>query len=905
MANEVVNRRLNIYIDQATAEQSLERLTKKENELVAAIERQKKAGKDATKQMNDLGDTRNRIGQIKDVLDGKVLPSIRMAEAAVQKLNRELKTLPANSEAAAQKLQQLRAAEQTLLRVRNAANGINTSLNDIAKNQGFLGKIQNGLGSLLGSGGLLAGGIVGGAALGGGIITFLSDAVTEALQAEEATARFRAQLENLGRLDVFERLSQSADDFADSFKFLDNDQIIGVFEKLIDYGKLTEAQIKQLTPVIIDFAAKQRIDLGTATDVITKALEGNGKALKTYGVDIKDAKDVTEAFGIVMTELKPKVDGAAAAFGETTEGQIKRTRQEIANLQEDLGTKFLPFIKLFLQTVSDGIGWIERLFTAGTVYTSRTQLGADIEARQGFLKKLADDFEQYSRDIQKKQILTQSKLIESLGADLKTASGQRKALLARQFEEEVQLFNKYLEIFKRNNGQTIGINSGGTSDDQKKNQEEAAREAKRQREIAQRERAQAQKDLTDVLNKTEEATQPILAAYRKINEQATEDIKKIQTALAKGLISPEQAQSALDGVERVLNETRDKLNKQFKLTSGFLDIIPEGGDIDAATQADAKALGTNIGNKIIEAVGETLQEEGDPISEWVNRNSENIDFVFGTVSQLADAFSLLGEVRSNADQASLEKELANNEKRKNSAKDLLDRRLISQQEYERRTAAIDKKSEDRQREVRKRQFERDKNAQTVQAVMNAASAVLSTLAARPGSLDIVSLGAFRAISLGLIGVTTAAQIAAIRSAKAPQFAKGGFLPDGPSHAQGGIALVDRAGRKIGEVEGGEPILSRKTYARNKPLIDMLMAGSQSGTGIMTMNIPRITSSMKTVFENGGFIPRATEASSNELTTAVKDLNQILAGGIIAKMMYGEYEDVSNRIDNIRSQSRVS
>ena len=106
MANEVVNRRLNIYIDQATAEQSLERLTKKENDLVAAIERQKKAGKDATRQMNELADTRNRIGQIKDVMDGKVLPSIRMAEAAVQKLNRELKSLPANSEAAAQKLQQ-------------------------------------------------------------------------------------------------------------------------------------------------------------------------------------------------------------------------------------------------------------------------------------------------------------------------------------------------------------------------------------------------------------------------------------------------------------------------------------------------------------------------------------------------------------------------------------------------------------------------------------------------------------------------------------------------------------------------------------------------------------------------------------------------------------------------------
>lgn len=903
MANEVVNRRLNIYIDQATAEQSLERLTKKENDLVAAIERQKKAGKDATRQMNELADTRNRIGQIKDVMDGKVLPSIRMAEAAVQKLNRELKSLPANSEAAAQKLQQLRAAEATLVRVRNAANGVNTSLNDIGKNQGFLGRIQNGLGSLLGNGGLLAGGILAGGAIFGQAVTFLSNAVTEALQAEEATARFRAQLENLGRLDVFERLSQEADDLADSFRFLDNDEIIGVFEKLIDYGKLTEAQIKQLTPVIIDFAAKQRIDLGTATEVITKALEGNGKALKTYGVDIKDAKDVTEAFGIVMTELKPKVDGAAAAFGETTEGQIRRTRQEIANLQEDLGTKFLPFIKLFLQTVTDGIGWIERLFTAGTIYTSRTQLGADIEARQGFLKKLADDFEQYSKSVQRKQIFTQSELIQQLGADLKTASGQRKALLAQRFQEEVQLFNQYLEIFRRNNGQTVGINSGGTSDEEKRRQEEAAREAKRLRDQAKRDRDQAQKDLTDVLNKTEEATKPILAAYRKINEQATEDIKKIQNALKLGLISPEQAEQALAGVERVLNESRDKLNQQFSLTSGLLNIIPEGGDMDAAMQADAKALGTNIGNTIIEAVAGTIAED-DPIKKWLQdpENQELLDQAFSIARDLSDLFVNIGQVRANAEQAAFDKEVANNEKRKESAQKLLESKLISQQEYNRRVSQIDKQQGDRERELRKRQFERDKNAQTAQALISGAQAQLTTLARFGAPIPPNFLGiAANVLTLAV----TAANIAAIRSAKPPQFAKGGFLPEGPSHAQGGIALVDRAGRKVGEVEGGEPILSRKTYARNKPLIDMLMAGSLSGTGIMTMNVPRINNSMRTVFENGGFIPKAGDVSSNELTTAVKDLNQILANGIIAKMLYGEYENTSDRINAIRSQSRVS
>ena len=494
-------------------------------------------------------------------------------------------------------------------------------------------------------------------------------------------------------------------------------------------------------------------------------------------------------------------------------------------------------------------------------------------------------------------------MIKQLGEDLKTASGQRKALLAQRFQEEVQLFNKYLEIFKRNNGQTIGINSGGTSDDQKKNQEEAAREAKRQREIAQRERAQAQKDLTDVLNKTEEATKPILAAYRKINEQATDDIKKIKTALAKGLISPEEAEQALDGVERVLNETRDKLNKQFKLTSGFLDIIPEGGDIDAATQADAKALGTNIGDKIIEAVDEALAEK-DPIKKWLQdpENQELLDQAFSIAQDLSDLFVNIGQIRSNAEQAAFDKEVANNEKRKESAQKLLDSKLISQQEYNRRVSQIDKQQAEKERELKKRQFERDKNAQIAQALISGAQAQLTTLAKFGTPLPPNFIGIAASV---LTLAVTAAQIAAIRSAKPPQFAKGGFLPDGPSHAQGGIALVDRAGQKVGEVEGGEPILSRKTYARNKPLIDALMAGSLSGTGIMTMNVPRINSSMRTVFENGGFIPKAGEASNNELTTAVKDLNQILANGIIAKMLYGEYENTSDRINAIRSQSRVS
>jgi hypothetical protein len=55
-----------------------------------------------------------------------------------------------------------------------------------------------------------------------------------------------------------------------------------------------------------------------------------------------------------------------------------------------------------------------------------------------------------------------------------------------------------------------------------------------------------------------------------------------------------------------------------------------------------------------------------------------------------------------------------------------------------------------------------------------------------------------------------------------KFEQGGILPDGPSHNNGGLKLVDPYGLVFGEVEGGEPILSKNTYANNRGLVDALL-----------------------------------------------------------------------------------
>lgn len=883
---KVVNRRLNIYIDQGTAEQSLAALTKQEDKLTAAIERQRKAGKDATAEMNRLADTRRRIGELKDVMDGKVLPSVRMAEAAVQKLNRELKQLPANGEAAARKLQELRAAEATLSRVRNAANGVNNSLNDIAKNQGFLGKIQNGLGSLIGPGGLLAGGIIGGAAALGQAVTFLSDAVSEALQANEAAARLKATLDNLGRADAFENLANQADAFADSVGYLDNDDVIGVFEKLITYGKLTEKQIMDLTPVIIDFAAKQRIELSESASVIIKALEGNGKALKEYGINVKDAKDETEAYGIIMDQLAPKVSGSAKAFSEELNGSIATTRQEIKNLKEDIGTELLPVVDKFWKVIRGALSGLKDLISDLRIVSNSDNFS--FGDRLSFISGRIDP---------------------ELRARIEA---QRAANVDKNKVDPVTGKDGYGRVYRPDNSSALGSGSTTSKKDEqnaKTERERKAREAQQERDRLKRERDAALKDFQDVQKQVENATAPILSAYRKINEEAEDRIKKIQEVLKRGLITPAEAQQALDGVERVLNQQRDELGSKFKLTSSFVDSLPGGPDFDAAMEEDVKWNGKALGEKVRESIikGVSGEGEGNQENGWDEAlrkfKEEYFNPAMEIAGQLVGLFDAIGVARSNAEQAAFEREVANNDKRRDSARKLLEQKLISQQEYDRRIANIDKQQDQRQKDLAKRQFERDKNANTARALMQGAAAQLETLSRFGAPIPPNFIGiAASALTLAL----TAANIIAIRSAKPPQFEKGGFIPSGSSHAQGGISLVDnRTGARVGEVEGGEPILSRKTYARNKPLIDALMAASQSGTGTLSLNVPKLVQARQTIFENGGFIPKSGENGSIDMSKTLAQLTAILQRGIKADVVFGEYEAKADRINNIRSQSIIS
>lgn len=143
-------------------------------------------------------------------------------------------------------------------------------------------------------------------------------------------------------------------------------------------------------------------------------------------------------------------------------------------------------------------------------------------------------------------------------------------------------------------------------------------------------------------------------------------------------------------------------------------------------------------------------------------------------------------------------------------------------------------NEAEQERIRKKAFERNKLWALAQLAINTALGIVNIWGTM---IDPTPIQAFKIAATAVLAATSVAQGIAIATKK---YARGGLfegVPNGPLHKDGGISIISK-GVKIGELEGGEPILSRKTYAQNKALIDMLLYNGKHRNGA-------------SIFEDGG------------------------------------------------------
>jgi hypothetical protein len=114
-------------------------------------------------------------------------------------------------------------------------------------------------------------------------------------------------------------------------------------------GDLTEAQ--NLNNLAIDIAAATGKNLETVSLALGKAYNGNLGALTKLGVPLDANIIKTKDFDAAARELTKLFGGSAKANTETFAGQLAILQQYFGEIQEDIGAKLIPKLKLLLENV--------------------------------------------------------------------------------------------------------------------------------------------------------------------------------------------------------------------------------------------------------------------------------------------------------------------------------------------------------------------------------------------------------------------------------------------------------------------------------------------------------------------------------------------------------------------------
>lgn len=372
-------------------------------------------------------------------------------------------------------------------------------------------------------------------------------------------------------------------------------------------------------------------------------------------------------------------------------------------------------------------------------------------------------------------------------------------------------------------------------------------EAEKVRQQFLREYIKNLKAIYDASVKVEEVTESYVRSINQLNKE----LKDLDTKLKDAEVGSSAFWDILDKVEKKTKELNEavamtKLADAFKIDE---DEFPDfsGGVIGYAEEV---ARETDIADKLWEAHFDKLMQETDDFNKKRKKDIEeeekfqemqrdmNQQFFNATLSSwqtLTYAISELSRAQYDEQQRGLE--------------NLLDKGIISQEEYERRRASLARE-----------QFKKDKEAKLIQASINTALGVTNAIATAPN----IILGLVLAAAAAAAG---AAEIAVIASQPVPKFKDGGLVKEhgllkGRSHAQGGIAV---------EAEGNEYFMPTQPTLKNYGLLEAMRKGIEEQY-IMKHYVPQMMDA--SIFK--GMNDIGNSAHLNGLTSGFKDHNLIAA-----------------------------
>ena len=516
-------------------------------------------------------------------------------------------------------LQMLGSVENKIKALTGGAGGAGGGIGSIGAKIGGLGS------SLLSGFGIGTGMEIFNTAVSG-ITSFFNNAIEEFESAERSARLLQGTLKNLGEEQYFEGLMAEANRLAETFSYLDNDDIVDAQQKLLTYGKLTRQEISSLLPIIIDFSARTGKDIPSATEVVIGALEGQGRALKQYGINMKDADTFTERLALVQGELSEKVKGAAEDFMNSSAGIKAAAEQQAKDVEEEYG-KVANEISLFFKEAVTGlyrfISDMRETEEEERAKANQKLLSDGVSQLENMSKKELE-FEM-SLQATREQSIRESQARQNAIRDEMTKKG-RDGMTRKEYKDKEQQLKNEKELQDKYRAEIYGVNVAWSSfearekqkqaekqrvdqernaaaneEAQKKAAERASEERKRAEEKAKQEQEKinqayiaAQRQFEDdkakqtlsamdyELLKVSQHFEAIKTAYKKVNEDTTDVV--LQEEIAKQKIRNKYADEEYKlQVEKELNRrkaAREAALRAEPITSGLAPGLSVSSAVD-------------------------------------------------------------------------------------------------------------------------------------------------------------------------------------------------------------------------------------------------------------------------------------------------------------------------------------
>jgi hypothetical protein len=217
----------------------------------------------------------------------------------------------------------------------------------------------------------------------------------------------------------------------------EDDAITAMQGSLAAYIK-NEAQIKSITPVILDLAQATGIDLNTAATQVARAFADDTGELGRYKIAVAGAAGSSERLDSIARGLTNTFGGQARAAADASDGSIQM-RNEIGNIQEEIGGQLIPIQKEYYNLVLDTLtGWKEIFKWIGLSADDNKAIQQQWEVYESSKKTLqimVDDHKKALKTLQGDIAELQSK---KLPHDLITAEIDRRNAAVTRLEESIK-----------------------------------------------------------------------------------------------------------------------------------------------------------------------------------------------------------------------------------------------------------------------------------------------------------------------------------------------------------------------------------------------------------------------------------------------------------------------------------